>query len=310
MTRAYVYTMDDWNRDRHFSAEPGQEVTEEVYEEMQFNGAPRYIPVSLLDRYGCVRGFLTGMICADPELHCAFGETPDGRYLYLGLSKRIKGYAEGPATWLDDFYHEPKKKATPRKRDSKGRFLSNSTKTKSKAKPKTKGDQEMTRPDIYTIRGSPAVDCPRCGSPILGIHRTLSIGNPGRFVYRETCKGCGYKATIEEVASTEMMDGPFPLVWVSRSRRWGIIGYEPLTVRWDDRVIGCLCLFYADDDGMFTVYLCDDGTLLYGINDDEMDVYPVDVLQRIRCELTGRSPYVGYSQRSIGSGARTKGARR
>lgn len=140
---SHVYTMADWNRDHSFSAEPGQEVTQEVYEEMQWNG-PRYIPVSLLDKWGCVRGFLTAHIFADPEMYGAFGETPDGRYLYLGLSKRIKGYSEGPATWFDEFYHEPKKRKAPAKkkvsasirrsktppRDSMGRFVS--TKSKSK----------------------------------------------------------------------------------------------------------------------------------------------------------------------------------
>ena len=110
-TKPGVYTMDDWNRDRRFSAQPGQEVSAEVYEEMQWNG-PRYIPVSLLDKWGCVRGFLTANMFADPEMYGAFGETPDGRYLYLGLSKRIKGYPEGPATWFDEFYHEPKRKST------------------------------------------------------------------------------------------------------------------------------------------------------------------------------------------------------
>ena len=168
----------------------------------------------------------------------------------------------------------------------------------------------MTRPDIYMIRGTVAVDCPRCGSPILGIHRTMAIGDPGRFVYRETCNRCGSKAIIEEVSSTAMMGGPFPFRWVSKDRRWGIVGYQPMTARWDDHVIGCLGLFCADYDGMFSVYLCDDGTLLYGVNDDEMDVYPVDVLKRIERELMGRSPIVGSSPMSAGSSKRTKGARR
>ena len=173
-----VYTMDDWYRDRKFSAVPGQEVSAEVYEENQFNGAPRRIPMSLLDRYGCVRGYLTGMVCADPELYNAFGETPDGRYLYLGRSKKIEGYPVGPPTWFKEFYHEPRRRGsgkavsrtvkpkaepkakTPAKKASKPKSKAVTRSgtsrpkaaSKPKAKPRTKGARRWPR---HTATGSP-----------------------------------------------------------------------------------------------------------------------------------------------------------
>ena len=110
--RSGVYTMDDWNRDRTFSPRPGQEVSPEIYDEMQFAGTLRRIPTSVLDRYGCVRGYLTGHEFDDRNgpKYAAFGETADGRFLYLGLSKAVPYTFGDPPTWMDDYYHEPKKK--------------------------------------------------------------------------------------------------------------------------------------------------------------------------------------------------------
>ena len=140
-TKSGVYTKQDWSRDRKFSAQPGQEVSAEVYEEMQYNGSPRYIPTALLERYGCIRGFLTGTMFADPEMYGAFGETADGRFLYLGLSKARKSYREGPATWMDDFYHEPKKKSA-----KKGASMaSKARKSKVSTQPRNKQGRFMSR---------------------------------------------------------------------------------------------------------------------------------------------------------------------
>ena len=156
----------------------------------------------------------------------------------------------------------------------------------------------------YGILGIVAVGCPNCGAPVRAIHRTLAKGNPGRFVYHETCNRCGTTVTIQRTASTEMMGGEFPLSWVSKDGRWGIIGYEPLTVRWDGHVIGCLALFCADDDSRFSVYLRDDGTLIYGVNDDERDVYPSDVLTQIDREMRKIG---GWPQTRHGFGSPNKG---
>ena len=98
-----VYTMDDWARDRRFSAEVGQEVSSEVYAEMQLNGQLRDAPRGVLKDGGCVRGFVTGNAFADgprgEPLYGAFGETADGRFVYLGLSKAGRYDPKGPRTW-------------------------------------------------------------------------------------------------------------------------------------------------------------------------------------------------------------------
>lgn len=39
-----VYTMEKWQQDRSFSAEPGQEVTEDVYNEMLNCMPPKTLP--------------------------------------------------------------------------------------------------------------------------------------------------------------------------------------------------------------------------------------------------------------------------
>lgn len=91
---------------------PGQEVSREIYEQYQYDGYPYRIPVSLLDRYGCVRGYAAGHVARDPDYHRAFGETADGRCLYLGLTrvKRYDDVPDGPPTWYEEYYHRPKTK--------------------------------------------------------------------------------------------------------------------------------------------------------------------------------------------------------
>lgn len=70
---------------------------------MQYRGRPRRIPAGLLRRYRCVRGFLTGEVFddSDGDRYAAFGETADGRFMYLGLSKDT--VRDGPMTWVDEY---------------------------------------------------------------------------------------------------------------------------------------------------------------------------------------------------------------
>ena len=84
----------------------------EIYEQYKYDGYPYRIPVSLLDRYGCVRGYAAGHVARDPDYHRAFGETADGRCLYLGLTrvKRYDDVPDGPPTWYEEYYHRPKTK--------------------------------------------------------------------------------------------------------------------------------------------------------------------------------------------------------
>ena len=90
-----IYTMDDWERDRTFAAEIGQEIVPEIYEQM-FECMP---PLRLTNKYphnedlGIVSGFRT----SEPYVHAqsetdgkmtafyaAFGKTTDGRCYFLG----------------------------------------------------------------------------------------------------------------------------------------------------------------------------------------------------------------------------------
>ena len=76
------YTMEDWSRDRDFSALPGQEISEEVFDEWLDCLPPLSIPRSA----GCC-----GFLCSEPvrhdsagALYHAFGSS-NGRFYYLGL---------------------------------------------------------------------------------------------------------------------------------------------------------------------------------------------------------------------------------
>lgn len=78
-----VYTREQWAADITFSAEPGQEITEEIYSEM-LNVMP---PQRLKKAHGCTAGFRT----TEPYCHkngkplyMAFGKR-GGKYYYLGL---------------------------------------------------------------------------------------------------------------------------------------------------------------------------------------------------------------------------------
>lgn len=97
-----LYTMEQWTQDRSFKAEVGQEVSEEVYNEMLNAMPPKTLP-RLKARYALSAlkipvhaGFLMGephSCDKDGQLYLAFGMNDYGsgtrkepHYYYLGLS--------------------------------------------------------------------------------------------------------------------------------------------------------------------------------------------------------------------------------
>lgn len=108
-----IYTMEKWQADRDFKAQPGQEITGEIYEEMFNCLPPRRLPSekarqALQDyKIPVHAGFLMG------EPHChgktgplylAFGKNDYGKgphYFYLGLSEPIKKIADGSYYFMD-----------------------------------------------------------------------------------------------------------------------------------------------------------------------------------------------------------------
>ena len=98
-----VYTMDDWRRARTFDADPGQEVTAEVYEEMH-NVVPakpmtKEKAQEAMDLYripvhaGFMMGEPTATNDSGEALYRAFGMNDYGRgakYYYLGLATAFK----------------------------------------------------------------------------------------------------------------------------------------------------------------------------------------------------------------------------
>ena len=98
-----IYNMDDWRAAGSFNAEPGQEITAEVYEEMRNCIEPRAIPKETAKRaWDAYRvpvhaGFLMGEPHSTDDkggpLFLAFGMNDYGKgakYFYLGLSKPYK----------------------------------------------------------------------------------------------------------------------------------------------------------------------------------------------------------------------------
>ena len=78
-----IYTVEQWQKDHSFKAEAGQEISEEIYEEM-FNVMPIQ---RLKEAHGCTAGFRT----TEPytyengkAVYMAFGKR-NGKYYYLGL---------------------------------------------------------------------------------------------------------------------------------------------------------------------------------------------------------------------------------
>lgn len=80
-----IYTSEQWAKDGTFKAVAGQEITEEIYNQM-FNVLP---PQRLKEvAFGCVAGFRTTEPYTHDEngkaLYMAFGKN-HGKYYYLGL---------------------------------------------------------------------------------------------------------------------------------------------------------------------------------------------------------------------------------
>lgn len=94
-----LYDMNQWTKDGSFKAAPGQEITEEIYNEMFNCMPPRYLSsneaAKAFNAHGIsiCAGFLMGephSIDKDGLLFLAFGmnHSKEGkRYYYLGLSR-------------------------------------------------------------------------------------------------------------------------------------------------------------------------------------------------------------------------------
>ena len=102
-----VYTMEDWLRDCDFKAQPGQEISQEIYDEM-FNvmpplRLPREKAAEVLEslRLPVHAGFMMGEPHSsdkDGALYLAFGKNNYGkgdRFFYLGLSHKEKPVKNG-----------------------------------------------------------------------------------------------------------------------------------------------------------------------------------------------------------------------
>ena len=104
-----IYTMEQWKQDRTFKADPGQEITAEIYEEMLNCMPPKDLPTGkarqALDDYNIPvhAGFLMGephSCDKDGQLYLAFGMNDYGKgkkYYFLGLSH--------PAPVLNGIYY-------------------------------------------------------------------------------------------------------------------------------------------------------------------------------------------------------------
>ena len=95
-----IYTMDQLKEDKTFKAKPGQELTEEVYDEMLKRFPPKGIMPDAFEqaryKYGiiCHAGFLMGDPVKKDEkgraLYHAFGCNEFGQFYYLGLKQSPK----------------------------------------------------------------------------------------------------------------------------------------------------------------------------------------------------------------------------
>lgn len=83
-----VYTREDWQRDRVFSARPGQLISEEIYDDMLNCMPPYHLPEETRGMVSA--GFLMGEPAASDQrgaLYHAFG-SKSGKHIYLGLYNR------------------------------------------------------------------------------------------------------------------------------------------------------------------------------------------------------------------------------
>ncbi len=95
-----IYSMEDWKQDRSFNAKPGQEISEDVYNEMLNCMPPKTLPSGKAEQ--ALQDFSipvhAGFLMGEPhstdketgkELYLAFGMNDYGKgkhYYYLGLS--------------------------------------------------------------------------------------------------------------------------------------------------------------------------------------------------------------------------------
>jgi hypothetical protein len=106
--------MENWQADRNFKAEPGQEITQEVYDAMLNGVPPKTLPpetaIKALEEYNVPvhAGFLMGEPDSDDSegraLYLAFGMNDYGKgkhYFYLGLSPAIRKKRDGIYYYMD-----------------------------------------------------------------------------------------------------------------------------------------------------------------------------------------------------------------
>lgn len=99
-----VYTMTDWKRDCGFKAKAGQEITEEIYNEMLNTMPPLKIPQAgreIAEKCGIIpaAGFLMGEpyeFGAAGTLYRMFVKDPAGKFYYAGLCPHNLG-----DTWFE-----------------------------------------------------------------------------------------------------------------------------------------------------------------------------------------------------------------
>lgn len=108
-----IYTLEQWKRDRVFKADPGQEITEEVYSEMKNCVPPKDLPADKAEqalqsyKIPVHDGFLMGEAAdsdKDGPLFHAFGLNDFGKgkhFYYLGLSHQLKEMPDGIYYFLD-----------------------------------------------------------------------------------------------------------------------------------------------------------------------------------------------------------------
>lgn len=118
MKELKIYTMEEWEKDGSFKAEPGQQISEEIYNQMLNCMPPKSIPrgkaAQALQDYNIPvhAGFLMGEPHSHNEkgkaLYLAFGKNDFGsgtrrepKYFYLGLSVAEQPIADGFYYYFD-----------------------------------------------------------------------------------------------------------------------------------------------------------------------------------------------------------------
>ena len=79
-----VFTVADWDAGRIGEMRPGDGLDRELYDGLRWNGYPYPADPRVLAANGCIRGYCLGKV--SDRGNYTYGETPDGRYVYLGLS--------------------------------------------------------------------------------------------------------------------------------------------------------------------------------------------------------------------------------